>query len=138
MKLRFCVICGTNKDLEHHHIIPKVNGGDDHQHNFLTLCHDHHDWIHNIRRSKLNSESFSNLVKQGIKRRRAKGDWNGGRPQLDYFKEMEVCKLWKEGKSYRQIRNETGVALATIKRISETYDLPPKQSLGNRNRNHEM
>ena len=23
MKLRFCVICGTNKDLHHHHIIPK-------------------------------------------------------------------------------------------------------------------
>ena len=78
MKLRFCVICGTNKNLEHHHIIPRAMGGGDHQHNFLTLCHDHHDWIHNIRRTKLDSESFSNLVKEGIERRRNQGDWNGG------------------------------------------------------------
>ena len=30
MKLRFCVICGTNKNLEHHHVIPVARGGDDH------------------------------------------------------------------------------------------------------------
>ena len=49
MKLRFCVICGTNKNLEHHHIKPIAMGGTDHQHNFLTLCTEHHAMIHQIK-----------------------------------------------------------------------------------------
>ena len=49
MKLRFCVICGTNKNLHHHHVIPKVSGGTDHQHNLITLCDNHHEMVHRIR-----------------------------------------------------------------------------------------
>lgn len=119
MKLRFCVICGTNKDLQHHHIIPKSQGGDDHQHNFLTLCWEHHNWIHNIRKTR-SKENFVACVKAGQK------NGVGGRPPLPKEKELEVCKLWREGKSYRQIRKETGVALSTIGRICKKYVLPQK------------
>ena len=119
MKLRFCVICGTNKDLEHHHIIPRTNGGGDHQHNFLTLCHDHHDWIHNIRRTKLDSESFSNLVKEGQRR---SGNF-GGRPGLEKEKIDEILDLRNRGYSLRYIKKQTGAALATIHRYcSEIND----------------
>ena len=117
MKLRFCVICGTNKDLQHHHIIPKSLGGDDHQHNFLTLCWEHHDWIHDIRKTK-SKKNFVACIKAGQK------NGVGGRPKLPKEKELEVCKLWNEGKSYRQIQKETGVALSTIQRISKDYNLP--------------
>jgi len=119
MKLRFCVICGTNKDLQHHHIIPKSQGGDDHQHNFLTLCWEHHNFIHNIRKTR-SKEDFVTCIKAGQK------NGVGGRPTLPKEKELEVCKLWKDGKSYRQIRKETGVAHSTIQRISIKYNLPPK------------
>ena len=123
MKLRFCVICGTNKNLEHHHIIPRVMGGGDHQHNFLTLCHDHHDWIHNIRRTKLDSESFSNLVKEGHYRRRKETGWNGGRPRLEKEKIDEILDLRDKGYSLRYIKKQTGSGLATIQKYcSEIND----------------
>ena len=91
-------------------------GGGDHQHNFLTLCYDHHAWIHNIRRTKLDSESFSNLVKEGLERRRNKGDWNGGRPGLEKEKIDEIQDLRRKGFSLRYIRNQTGVSLSAIQR----------------------
>mgnify|MGYP000859108732 CR=1 FL=1 len=120
MKLRFCVICGTNKDLQHHHIIPKSQGGDDHQHNFLTLCWEHHKFIHDIRRTRTDGESFSNLVKEGQRR---SGNY-GGRPKTP--KENKVIELYREGHSYRTIRRFTGVALATITRIVKDNSLPPR------------
>ena len=49
MKLRFCVICGTNKNIEHHHVTPVCKGGTDHQHNFISLCVEHHAMIHSVR-----------------------------------------------------------------------------------------
>lgn len=119
MKLRFCVICGTNKNLQHHHIIPKSQGGDEHQHNLLTLCWEHHNFIHGIRKTR-SKEDFVACIKAGQK------NGVGGRPTLSKEKELEVCKLWKDGKSYRQIKKETGVALSTIQRISIRYNLPPK------------
>jgi hypothetical protein len=117
MKLDFCVICGTTKNLQHHHIIPISEGGDDHEHNFLTVCWEHHNFIHNIRRTR-DKENFVKLIKAG------QINGVGGRPKLPEEKELEICELRKEGKSYRQIKKETGVALATITRILIDYNLP--------------
>lgn len=119
MKLNFCVICGTKENLQHHHIIPEAEGGDNHPHNFLTVCWEHHNMIHNIRRTR-DKENFVKLIKAG------QINGVGGRPKLAKEKELEVCKLWNENKSYRQIRKETGVPLATIQRISRDYNLSPK------------
>ena len=123
MKLDFCVVCGSKTDLQHHHIIPKSQGGDNHQHNFLTLCFEHHNFIHNIRKTK-GKESFSDLVKEGIRRSGKKS----GRPKLPKEQELEICRLWNDGNSYRQIREKTGSALSTIQRISKDYNLPEKPS----------
>ena len=43
-------------------------------------------------------------------------------------KELEVCKLWNENKSYRQIRKETGVNLGKIQQIAKDNNLIPKPS----------
>lgn len=111
MKLRFCVICGTNKDLQHHHIVPLSIGGQDHQHNIITLCTDHHDWIHDIQRTR--TMKFTELVKAGQK----KSGNSGGRPTIPQDKIDEIVYLWKhQGLSYRQIKKLTGAALATIQR----------------------
>ena len=48
MKQDKCAVCGTTKNLEHHHIIPKADGGTDDETNFLTLCGKHHAAIHGI------------------------------------------------------------------------------------------
>ena len=48
MKQDKCAVCGTTKNLEHHHIIPKVDGGTDDETNFLTLCAKHHAAMHGI------------------------------------------------------------------------------------------
>jgi len=115
MKLLFCVICGTNKNLQHHHIVPKSLGGDDHAHNILTLCCDHHDWIHGI--TKTRNMPFSELVKAG--QRNANNF--GGRPPLNADVIDSILHLWKTGSSYRQIRKLTGASLATIQRYVNEY-----------------
>jgi hypothetical protein len=117
MKLDFCVICGTTKNLQHHHIIPISEGGDDNEHNFLTVCWEHHNFIHNIRRTR-DKENFVKLIKAG------QINGVGGRPKLPEEKELEICELRKEGKSYRQIRKETGAGLSTITRILIDYNFP--------------
>tara|TARA_B100000085_G_C18129462_1_gene344626 strand:- start:26 stop:433 length:408 start_codon:yes stop_codon:yes gene_type:complete len=48
MKQDKCAVCGTTKNLEHHHIISKADGGTDDETNFLTLCSKHHAAIHGI------------------------------------------------------------------------------------------
>jgi hypothetical protein len=117
MKLCFCVICGTNKNLQHHHIVPRSLGGDDHQHNILTLCNDHHNWIHNIRKTR-SKGGFVAAIKAGQK------NGVGGRPKLDKEKVDEVVYYWYQGLSYRQIQKKTGVALSTIGKIKMREELP--------------
>ena len=42
---RFCAKCGTDKNLEEHHIIPKFMGGTDKDGRML-LCKKHHIMLH--------------------------------------------------------------------------------------------
>ena len=116
MKLRFCVICGTNKDLQHHHITPKAEGGDDHQWNMLTLCYDHHNFIHNIRRTRKEGHfnSLCEMTKTNVNK--------GGRPKLPEEKADLVIELRKKGLSYRKIQAQTGHGVATIRRVLKDYD----------------
>ena len=116
MKLRFCVVCGTNKDLQHHHIIPKSKGGDDHPHNFLTLCWEHHNWIHDIRKTKSKGD-FVACIKAG------QINGVGGRPKLSQEIEDKVISLYNDKKSYRAIRRETGCGLSTIRRVVVEHNL---------------
>ena len=81
MRLRFCVICGTNKNLQFHHIKPKSRGGDDHQHNILTLCRDHHAMIHQVRPSDWNN--VKTLQKEGMERAMRQGKVKGRGPVID-------------------------------------------------------
>ena len=44
---RFCAKCGTDKDLQEHHIIPKFMGGKDKDGRIL-LCKKHHAILHSV------------------------------------------------------------------------------------------
>jgi hypothetical protein len=63
MRLTFCVLCGQNDPttLEHHHYIPKVQGGTDDETNMFTLCGTCHGKVHDIPRPL----RLSILIKEG-------------------------------------------------------------------------
>ena len=54
---------------------------------------------------------------ESIAHRKATGGNIGGRPKTNHAKEGLVLRLREEGCSYRSIREQTGLALATIRRI---------------------
>ena len=81
MKLRFCVICGTNKNIEHHHVTPVCKGGTDHQHNFISLCVEHHAMIHSVRPGSWAHRK--ELQKIGIEKAKKEGKYTGGKNRID-------------------------------------------------------
>ena len=56
-------------------------------------------------------------TRESIAHRRATGGHVGGRPKTNQAKERLVLRLRDEGSSYRSIREQTGLALSTIRRI---------------------
>jgi DNA invertase Pin-like site-specific DNA recombinase len=56
-------------------------------------------------------------TRESIAHRRATGGPVGGRPKTNQAKERLVLRLRDEGSSYRSIREQTGLALSTIRRI---------------------
>ena len=54
---------------------------------------------------------------ESIQHRRATGGNLGGRPKTSAIKERLVLRLREDGCSYRSIREQTGLALSTIRRI---------------------
>lgn len=56
-------------------------------------------------------------TKESVEHRRRTGGNLGGRPKTADKKERLVIRLRHEGESYRSIRDQTGISLATIQRI---------------------
>jgi DNA invertase Pin-like site-specific DNA recombinase len=54
---------------------------------------------------------------ESVQHRRETGGKLGGRPKTNHAKERLVLRLRDEGCSYRSIREQTGLALSTIRRI---------------------
>ena len=112
MKFSCCVICGTTENLEHHHIKPVVKGGDDHQHNFITLCDEHHGMIHQIRPGAWAHRK--ELQKIGIEKAKKEGKFKGRRPSIDYD---EVKRLWDLGVGATSIAKHMDIDRSSIYRI---------------------
>jgi DNA invertase Pin-like site-specific DNA recombinase len=56
-------------------------------------------------------------TKESVEHRRKTGGNLGGRPKTSDKKERLVIRLRDEGESYRSIRDQTGLSLATVQRI---------------------
>tara|TARA_R100000278_G_scaffold12629_1_gene13545 strand:+ start:1085 stop:1483 length:399 start_codon:yes stop_codon:yes gene_type:complete len=112
MKLRFCVICGTNKNIEHHHITPVCRGGTDHQHNFISLCVEHHGMMHSITPGRWAHRK--ELQKIGIEKAKKEGKFKGGKPRIDYD---EVKRLWDLGVGATSIAKNMGIDRTSVYRI---------------------
>jgi len=60
-------------------------------------------------------------TKESVEHRRRTGGNLGGRPKTSDRKERLVIRLRDEGESYRSIRDQTGLSLATIQRILKDH-----------------
>ena len=60
---------------------------------------------------------------ESIQYRRENGGNLGGRPKTNAAKEKLVMRLREEGCSYRSVRDQTGLALSTIRRIIREYEI---------------
>ena len=58
-----------------------------------------------------------------VEYRRKTGGNLGGRPKTSAKKEKLVLRLREEGESLRSIKDQTGVAVATIRRIIQSAEL---------------
>ena len=114
MKLCFCPICGTNKNLSNHHIIPKSMGGTDHPHNMLTLCDEHHGMIHLIRPGAW--INIRELQRIGIEKAKKNGVYVGKKPHIDHD---EVRMLWENGLGATEIARQMGIHRDSVYRITK-------------------
>ena len=112
MKYSFCVICNTTKNIEHHHIIPVCKGGTDHEHNFLSLCVEHHGMIHSVRPGSWAHRK--KLQRIGIERAKKEGKFKGRQPTIDY---KEVERLWDSGLGATEIAKQMGINRTSVYRI---------------------
>ena len=62
--------------------------------------------------------------RESVELRRRTGGNLGGRPKTAEKKERLVMRLREEGESYRSIRDQTGLSLATVQRIIKDYPTP--------------
>ena len=113
MKLRFCVICGTNKNLHHHHVIPKVTGGTDHQHNLITLCDKHHEMIHRIR----HVDNWFELARMGREKAIARGVRFGAKRKYDQNTINEIMDRRKQKEGYGTIAKAMGMSRSSVSTI---------------------
>jgi len=60
-------------------------------------------------------------TRESVEHRRKTGGNLGGRPKTSDRKERLVIRLRDEGESYRSIRDQTGLSLATIQRILKDH-----------------
>tara|TARA_Y100000361_G_C11087068_1_gene304358 strand:+ start:310 stop:906 length:597 start_codon:yes stop_codon:yes gene_type:complete len=67
--------------------------------------------------NEVERDLINERVNASVEFRRKTGGDLGGRPKTSNKKEKLVLRLREEGESYREIREQTGLGLATIRRI---------------------
>tara|TARA_B110000211_G_scaffold195213_1_gene223751 strand:+ start:49 stop:537 length:489 start_codon:yes stop_codon:yes gene_type:complete len=126
MKTTFCVMCGDVKNLDHHHIIAKVNGGTDDPENLITLCQEHHGKLHQFRPGAWNNRK--QLQAEGIAKAKAKGVYKGKPVTLNHD---EMVKMFMKGISAIEISKIHQCSRAAVYKVLKnkgyTYDKATKE-----------
>ena len=104
MRYNKCAICGTKENLQFHHLKPRSRGGDDHEHNIITLCVEHHAIIHQVRPSDWNNART--LQKEGIERAMRRGKFKGRGSVIDPKK---IEELARQGFGATEIGRKLGI-----------------------------
>ena len=117
----FCVICGTKDNLHDHHIVCKksilkpISGDYDDPTNLITLCGEHHGWIHGMKPNRFND--WSNLKKNGIKIAKRNGVKFGAPKKLNDEQVVEMRKKREDGVMIKDLMKEYGLSKASVYRL---------------------
>ena len=159
MKLNFCAVCGTTKDLHQHHIEPVVLSRIDRKNSKkydgekkLKDCTSMEvfGWLfdqgiitddgeitvcsyhHNILHGivKFQAAEHSKLIKEGIKKAKENGV-SIGRPKSEAIKSKdEIIEDYKQGNSIRALGKKYNCGIGTVYKIIEGIEKPQKQLNG--------
>lgn len=75
-KYHFCAACGSEVDLQYHHLIPRVLGGKDEPDNIIVFCAECHQKWH----GQGGEIKHNDLVREGIAKARERGIRVGRKP----------------------------------------------------------
>ena len=115
MKLDFCCICGKREGLHHHHIIPREHGGSDDETNLITLCYEHHAWIHSLKPTTWNNHS--KLVLRGLEEARKNGRIGGRPTNLNEQTKGVVIDMRSKGIGLKKIAKKNRVGVSTLRKF---------------------
>ena len=115
MKLEFCVACGSKDDLQHHHLLMRVKGESDAEHNWITLCTSCHDRLHQGQRN--GARNHSQRIKTALAARRARGASIGRPKKLMPHQRKEALQRLAAGESRADVARSYGLSEATIGRM---------------------
>jgi hypothetical protein len=71
MRLTLCVACGSTDDLQHHHLITRLENGSDDETNLITLCNGCHAKLHERRLNSIYKHRQSTIA--GLAAAKARG-----------------------------------------------------------------
>lgn len=96
MKGTICANCGQDKkeQIEYHHIIPIILGGQDVLTNIIPLCHNCHDLIHHNKDSNINT-GYLVKISQALKE-----------ANLTITKKKKVRKIGRPALTYNDLTDE--------------------------------
>lgn len=113
-KYHFCAACGSEDDLQYHHLVPISRGGTDEPSNIIVLCAVCHQKWH----QQGGSDHHNHLVKDGIAEAKKRGV-RVGKPPLDYEKVMKLIAEYSTQFNEDSITTEHEIMdMAEIKPVS--------------------
>lgn len=116
MRLDFCVACGGQETLNHHHLVPKVYGGSNRDENLITLCRKCHGLLHQGK-GELWSVDVGRLIRVGQARARANGVKFGRPAQMSKEQIAEALELRKSGETLLSIGRRYGLSESSVCRL---------------------
>ena len=118
MKLPFCVACGSKEDLQHHHLVTRIEGGADNETNLITLCTACHHKLHE--RQMHGAYKHSSQIRAGMARAKERGTESGkpiGRPAIAPERRTAIRTAYLAGGvGMRGVAERFGVGVETVRR----------------------
>jgi HNH endonuclease/Helix-turn-helix domain len=114
VKFWICVACASKDDLQHHHLVPRAEGGSDDVSNLITLCGKCYPKLHE--RQTNGAYNHGKLVVAGQQAAMAAGVKFGRKPKLLEHQLEEARARHKAGEGLRSIARFFNVDHSTISR----------------------
>jgi hypothetical protein len=101
-------------DLQHHHLVTRLEGGGDEETNLITLCTACHYKLH--QRQKNGTYNLGERIRNGLARAKAKGTHLGPKFKLTQHQRKEAKARHDAGETFVDIGKSMNVSYMTIAR----------------------